>query len=93
MIQCVREAGIDMPIGEIEVRYCSEFKRWMLAWVKSDKHLTMHCIRHTFATLQLAARTPLYVVSEMLDHSSIKMTGLRQDSRRSRSKCRRTHLH
>lgn len=38
------------------------------------QHLSMHCMRHTFATLQLSAGTQLKVVSEMLDHSSVQMT-------------------
>ncbi|WP_294346936.1 site-specific integrase [Prosthecochloris sp.] len=51
----------------------TQLRRWALD-ARIDKHLTMHCMRHTFATLQLAAGTPLHVVSDMLDHSSIKMT-------------------
>ena len=51
----------------------TQLRRWA-ADAGIDKYLTMHCMRHTFATLQLAAGTPLHVVSDMLDHSSIKMT-------------------
>lgn len=51
----------------------TQLRRWA-ADAGIDKHLSMHCMRHTFATLQLAAGTPLHVVSDMLDHSSIKMT-------------------
>lgn len=46
-------------------------------WVKSagiEKHITFHCFRHTFATLQIAAGTDLYVVSKMLTHSDIGTT-------------------
>jgi site-specific recombinase XerD len=39
-----------------------------------DKHLHMHCLRHTFATLHLDAGTPLPVISDMLDHSTVKTT-------------------
>jgi integrase len=39
-----------------------------------EKHITMHCMRHTFATLQLAEDTKLHVLSAMLGHSDIKTT-------------------
>lgn len=46
-------------------------------WIKSagiERHLSMHCLRHTFATLQLSAGTTIEVVSDMLDHSNIRTT-------------------
>jgi integrase len=47
------------------------------AWVKSagiTKHITFHCFRHTFATLQLAKGTDIYTVSKMLGHNDVKTT-------------------
>jgi integrase len=47
------------------------------AWVKSagiNKHITFHCFRHTFATLQLSKGTDIYTVSKMLGHNDVKTT-------------------
>ncbi len=39
-----------------------------------EKKITMHCLRHTFATRGLEKGVPLKVMQEFLGHSSIKMT-------------------
>jgi len=36
--------------------------------------IRFHDLRHTFATLALAALVPIKVVSEMLGHKSVKLT-------------------
>jgi site-specific recombinase XerD len=38
------------------------------------KHITFHCGRHTFATLQLTLGTDLFTVSKLLGHSEIRTT-------------------
>jgi integrase len=38
------------------------------------KHITFHCFRHTWATLQLTKGTDLYTVSGMMGHADIKTT-------------------
>lgn len=46
-------------------------------WVKSagiEKHITFHCGRHTFATLQLSLDTDIYTLSKLLGHRSVKIT-------------------
>jgi integrase len=39
-----------------------------------NKHITFHCARHTFATLQLTLGTDIYTVSNMLGHKELKTT-------------------
>ena len=51
--------------------------RHISVWAKSagiNKHVSFHCFRHTFATLQLANGTDIYTVSKMLGHSNVKTT-------------------
>jgi integrase len=72
-------------LGEKIERYKRVFydlKKWdvdrlLPIWVKDasiEKHITFHCFRHTYATLQMAAGTDIFTVSKMLGHKSIKTT-------------------
>ena len=49
----------------------------MRRWLKAagiTKHISFHCTRHTFGTLQVEAGTPVYTVQHMLGHKNVETT-------------------
>jgi len=48
-------------------------ERWIEA-AGITRHITFHCFRHTYATLQLAGGTDIYTVSKMLGHTNVRTT-------------------
>ncbi|MFD2941795.1 site-specific integrase [Flavobacterium notoginsengisoli] len=51
--------------------------RTLPVWVALSgisKHITFHCFRHTYATLQLTVGTDIFTISKMLGHKSVKTT-------------------
>ena len=51
----------------------AKLREWMIR-AKVEKHITFHCARHTYATLQLTLGTDIYSVSKLLGHKSLKTT-------------------
>ena len=55
----------------------SWISRPLKQWIEDagiKKNITFHCLRHTFATLQLSSGTNIYTVSKMLGHTDVKTT-------------------
>ena len=55
----------------------SWISRPLKKWISASgikKHITFHCSRHTFATLQLENGTDIFVVKGMLGHTNVKTT-------------------
>ncbi|MCL2561581.1 MAG: site-specific integrase [Rikenellaceae bacterium] len=59
------------------LKTASYHKKALRDWIEAagiTKHITFHCFRHTYATLQLFKGTDMYTVSKMLGHREIKTT-------------------
>ena len=59
------------------LKYSSYMNVALAQWVLKagiTKHITFHCGRHTYATLQLTLGTDILTVSKLLGHSNLKTT-------------------
>jgi integrase len=58
-------------------KYSTELNEQLRKWATKagiNKHITFHCFRHTYATLQLSFGTDIYTVSKMLGHRDLSTT-------------------
>lgn len=52
-------------------------QRELRDWIKEcgiEKHITFHCFRHTYASLQLEMGTDIYTVQHLLNHKNVTTT-------------------
>ncbi len=57
--------------------YSAYHNKILHKWISNagiDKHITFHCARHSFATLQLTMDTDIYTVSKLLGHRHLRTT-------------------
>lgn len=61
----------------VDLRY-SRIKSFLAKWLElagvHKSNFTFHCLRHTYATLQLSLGTDIFTLMKMLGHKSIKST-------------------
>lgn len=77
--QAVFLMGARGPASEpvFTLPYFTTIGKVLKRWVEDagiEKHITFHCGRHTFATLQLTLGTDIYTVSNLLGHRSVRTT-------------------
>jgi integrase len=59
------------------IKQTAYFKKTLNKWLAKagvTRHMTFHCFRHTFATLQLEHGTDIYTIKSMLGHTSVNTT-------------------
>lgn len=72
-----RKLPTNKPFGELV--YSAWLNTKLQVWILKagiGKHITFHCFRHTYATLQLSRGTDIYTVSKMLGHKDLKTTAI-----------------
>ena len=55
---------------------------YLKEWIQAagiDKHITFHCLRRTFASLEVSMGTSIYTVSKMLGHKNVATTQIYAD--------------
>ncbi len=55
-------------------RLNEKLRTWLKEAEITDKHITFHCARHTFATQALAMGVDIYTISQLLGHTHISTT-------------------
>ena len=72
----MRKKNDDESVFE-NMQYISYYSDKLSKWISESgitKHITFHCARHSFATLQLTLGTDIYTVSKLLGHKHVKTT-------------------
>lgn len=68
----LEDGGLPFNIHN-EVTINKDIGRWVRR-AGIDKHVTFHCSRHTFATLELSNGIDIYTVSKLLGHQNVTTT-------------------
>ena len=73
------ERGTGQVFKGMAKSLCPVYLKDWIAAAGITKHITFHCFRHTFATLQIASGTDIYTVSKMLTHTNVTTTQVYAD--------------
>ena len=74
IIHQYQKEGNKKVFGHLNYRSISSYIRQVMDEMGFNKHITMHCGRHTFATLALSKGVPIESVSRVLGHTNIVTT-------------------
>ena len=74
IIHHYQKEGNKKVFGHLNYRSISSYIRQVMDEMGFNKHITMHCGRHTFATLALSKGVPIESVSRVLGHTNIVTT-------------------
>ena len=70
------QKGADVKVFS-GLKYGNWNKTYLKDWLTDagiHKHITFHCARHTYATLQISLGTDIYTVSKLLGHKNLSTT-------------------
>jgi integrase len=76
-IKIIGERKLDNELVFNNLIYSAYHNKILHRWIEKagiEKHITFHCARHSFATLQLTFNTDIYTVSKLLGHRYLKTT-------------------
>ncbi|MCM1313380.1 MAG: site-specific integrase [Roseburia sp.] len=73
------ERGTGQVFKGMAKSLCPVYLKDWIAAAGITKHITFHCFRYTFATLQIASGTDIYTVSKMLTHTNVTTTQVYAD--------------
>lgn len=76
-IKIIGDRKLDDELVFNNLIYSAYHNKILHRWIEKagiEKHITFHCARHTFATLQLTINTDIYTVSKLLGHRYLKTT-------------------
>ena len=74
ILQRYQQNGHDKVFGKIVYRTVAKNIKKVMTEIGINKHITMHCARHSFAVLAISKGMPIESVSRILGHTNISTT-------------------
>jgi integrase len=72
----IKKTGAEeiLPISKEAYELCGERSTGTVFKKRINKHITFHCFRHTYASLEVSMGASIYTVSKMLGHKNVTTT-------------------